>query len=526
MTKAAAYQWVDAAGDPLVRPRAGGYAMPSYRAADRVSEDLHGWLPGLRDADDELHFERGTITSRARDLVRNNPMAAGFVRREVDTVIGSQFRLSAKPDWKALGADEVWAGEFTEAMEALWRSWADDPRCYADDTRCEHFSSLLGLAYRSEVEAGDGLGIVHWRPDRPFATTVHVADPDLLQNPRGQSLNSREWRDGVRVDSHGAAIGYNFRSRHPNSLRAGMGNLEDIRFPRETRHGRPVVVHYFDRQRPGQTRGVSKLAPLIASLKMVDAYRNAELSAALLNATLAAYIKSPMDHDQLADMTTTSAYQDGRKEYHDSKSISAAGAKLMTLFPGEDVGMVDSVRPNVSFEGFKRALDRDIAAGSGQLYEQLSADYSQATYSSVRAGLIDFWRGVNVSRRSFGTRFVRPIYGAVMEEAFSRNMLPLPRNAPDFHGHFAAYTGSRWLSDGRGFVDPVKEVQAAALRINLGLSTLEAEANELAGADYRENMMQIQREIEAMPRGVLHPAQAEFAALIGAPPGLAGGMEE
>lgn len=506
---------VDQYGQPLKRASV-SYGLPAYRASDRFSEDLHAWTPRLQHPEDELEFERGPITARARDLARNNPTAAGIVRREVDTVIGSQFRLASKPDWKALGLGEAWGEDFGAAAESLWRNWAEDPLNRADDTRVQHVTELFGLAWRNLVVDGDALALLNWRPDRPNATTLRVIDPDLLQNPRGQMLNTREWRRGVRVDSTGAAIAYNFASRHPSER--GAVTTEDRTFPREMDWGRPVVVHYFDRQRDGQVRGVSKLAPLVAGLKMQDAYTNAELSAAILNAVLAAFIQSPFDHEQLDDVTKLTAYQADRKAFHASNSITAAGAKLMALYPGETIGTIASERPNTNYEGFARALDRRLAAGSGHLYEQLSADYSQSTYSSVRAAGIDYWRHVNVMRRGFGQRFARPVYGALLEEAVSKGAMPMPRRAaPDFHANLTAYTSSRWLSDGKGFVDPVKEVKAAVARVASGLSTMEIEANELTGSDYQENLAQLSREMAAMPEGTLHPASVDFVKLVGGP---------
>ena len=104
---------------------------------------------------------------------------------------------------------------------------------------------------------------------------------------------------------------------------------------------------------------------------------------------------------------------------------------------------------------------------------------------------------------------------AWLEEKIDRGQIVLPRNAPDFHENWAAYAGAKWIGPGKGFVDPVKEVTAAAMRVALAFSTLEDEAAELTGSDYFENQAQIKREIAAMPEGVLHPAQESFAKLIG-----------
>ena len=61
------------------------------------------------------------VLVRARDLGRNNGWAAGAISKEVDGVIGANFRPLLKPDWRALGLDPAWAQEFKEQAEARWR---------------------------------------------------------------------------------------------------------------------------------------------------------------------------------------------------------------------------------------------------------------------------------------------------------------------------------------------------------------------------------------------------------------------
>ena len=45
-----------------------------------------------------------------------------------------------------------------------------------------------------------------------------------------------------------------------------------------------------------------------------------------------------------------------------------------------------------------------------------------------------------------------------------------------------------------GMLDPVKEVQAAKLRVDYGFSTGEQESAEITGTEYEENIAQLQAE--------------------------------
>ena len=73
--------------------------------------------------------------------------------------------------------------------------------------------------------------------------------------------------------------------------------------------------------------------------------------------------------------------------------------------------------------------------------------------------------------------------------------LPLPKGAPAFHEFRGAYSRTKWMGPGRGIIDPVKERQGAILGMDAALSTLEDEAAEMGGVDWRETVAQRSIEI-------------------------------
>ena len=87
------------------------------------------------------------------------------------------------------------------------------------------------------------------------------------------------------------------------------------------------------------------------------------------------------------------------------------------------------------------------------------------------------------------------IYAILLEESWNKGELPLPRNAPNFYEGMnkEAYCACTWIGASRGQVDELKETQAAVMRINSHLSTLEDEAGKL-GKDWRELLQQKARE--------------------------------
>ena len=118
-----------------------GYAQFfPYDAADFSSNELGQWFPQVRSPDSEINIYRDRIAARARDLYRNDVWAKGAIGRILDSTIGAEYRLAAKPDYRALalydkGFDATWAKEFRRVVEGRWRSFADDLGRYNDVSR-------------------------------------------------------------------------------------------------------------------------------------------------------------------------------------------------------------------------------------------------------------------------------------------------------------------------------------------------------------------------------------------------------
>ena len=130
-----------------------------------------------------------------------------------------------------------------------------------------------------------------------------------------------------------------------------------------------------------------------------------------------------------------------------------------------------------------------IGTAIGLPYELLLKDFSKTNYSSARAALLEAWRHFLGWRNWFAPKFCQPCFDLVLEEAYLRGMF----DAPDFYEHKDEYCRVRWIGPARGWVDPVKEVEASRKAIDYGLSTL---AEEVAGQgrDWEEVMEQIKRE--------------------------------
>lgn len=471
------------------RPRAAALA---HEGASLTSPQLASWYPQMGSADSDTLSELPILVSRTRDLVRNNGIASGGVQTLADNVVGTGLRMQATPNIKALGMTAEEGAEWSRDTESKWRAYASSTAC--DARRRSNFPELSTLAFKSAVSNSDFLALPIWEPEPldKYATRFWLIESDRLCNPNGMP-DSATLRCGHEINRFGRTLAYHIRKAHPGDVYVG-GSLagEWERIPAVTPWGRRRVIYGAQLDRPEATRGKPLFSAVITQFKQLDRYAGAELDAAVTNAMIAAFVESPMEFSDLQEMLGGDATQ--VKSYMEHRAKPSARARLKSgaiipLYPGEKITAFNPGRPATAFGGYMEAVLRHIAAGLNLPYELLLKDFSKTNYSSARAALLEAWRYFRSMRAWFASAWAQPCYELWLEEAVSKGEVI----APGFYENRDAWCCARWIGAGRGWVDPVKEVQAAVLRIEKGLSTYEAECAE-QGTDWEEVFQQQARE--------------------------------
>lgn len=486
----------------------------AYLAASLDHPDMRRWQPLVQSADADLLPERQTMAARSRDLTRNSGVAEGALQTVTDNVIGVGLRLVSTPDYRLLGKSKEWAEEWSTGVESLWRTWSEAMDC--DAGRSLDFTGLTIQVFRSGWLNGEGLALPLWlpRPGVRFNLRLQVIEPERLSNPMGRT-NGPRLREGIAIDEYGAPQGYHIRRAHPGER--GMASAADLLtweyVPAFTDWGRRRVIHVHDRERAGQSRGKPSLASVMRQFKVLRDFTDAELKAAVVNAKVAMLTESNLSPEAVAELLSSS--EDARSEYADAlterglSTITMEDGQIIPLGLGEKLAGFSPQRPSGSFDPFVTSIFRHIATGLNIPYELLMKDFSRTNYSSARAALIEAWRFFRGRRQWISTYWARPVFELWLEEAVNLGLV----EAPDFYENMAAYCRCRWVGPGRGWIDPVKEADAAKIRMDANLSTLEAECAE-QGQDWEEVLEQRaaekakMKELGLLPEVPVTPANA------------------
>ncbi len=494
----------------------GGYTGGGYRDA------LLNWQPGIADADYSSIPNLRELRARSRDLSRNSPIAAGALETQEAHVVGSGLQLQSRIDADALGLDEEAADEWQRNTERLFAMWASSE--YSDALGECNFYENQAVAFRSAQESGDVFAVLAGvkRQNWPFTLGVQLVEADRVTNKDFKADND-ECVQGIQKDATGQKVGVWICNRHPGAaytLKGFQWQYMDFR----GKSGRRNVLHLMRKMRPGQTRGIPALAPIIETLKQLTRYSTAEVDAAVNSAAMAVFVK--MDPDTFQDIFDDTAQQgiiDSAKRWDGTLQSGAA----INLLPGEEIQTTTPGRPNPNFDPFVSAVMGQIGMALCIPKEVLMKHF-QASYSAARAALLDAWRTFRIRRAWLASKFCQPIYEEWLADAVASGLIAAP-------GFFAdpvvraAWCGSNWAGDGPGALDPLKEAQAAEKRIQIGMTTLPEEIVGYDGGDWEQkHRVQTRVQEERVEAGLAAPITAMPGApgVPGALPGAAPAEEE
>lgn len=500
--------------DRAIMALAGG-----YHGASRRRTGTAGWRTDNADADTVLSWDRPILVERSHDLVRNNPLAGGAINTNVTNVVGSGLTMQAAIDYQYLGLDEAAAEAWQTDTERRFRLWWESPDC--DVTRHDNGYGLQSLAFRSMLESGDIIALLPIvdRAVQGETLTVQLIESERLSNPFGRS-DTKSFVSGVEQEENGAPFRYHICDQHPGNYRPGAHGRTWTGYPAfGATTGRRNVLHLFERRRPGQSRGIPYLAPVIESLKQLGRYTDAEIAAAVNSAALVVFTKiDPKLFQELFDEDPgiVKSYTDG-KAWDGSIPTELDGpGKAINLIPGESVDVPELGRPNDKFDPFVQAIMRLIGIALELPYEVLIKHFT-ASYSAAQAALLDAYRIFRVKREWLAVYFCQPIYEEWLAFEIASGRISAPGYfAPGMTGRMlrAAWSGALWTGDGQSHIRPDVAIAAAQEAIDLGISTIASESIKFDGIDWETKHRQRVREIKARRSAGLEesPLAAQTAA--------------
>jgi lambda family phage portal protein len=474
---------------PVVRIQA--MVDTAYSGASVMRKELAQWTPVMEPPDAELLPEWSTLVARSRDLSRNHGIAASGFQTLTDNIVGTGFRLAATPDYRALGRTIEWAEEWSRTTESLWRAYADST--HFDAAEKLNFPQMTAMVLRTSMLSGEVFALPLWieDPSTPFATSYQLIEGDRISNPNYQ-MDTDTLRGGIQINQYGRELAYYVRKSGGDMwMMPGYYTMTGSweRIPAKTPWGRRRVFHIYEQDRVEQTHGKPVLSSILEQFKMFDHYQRSELQSAIVNALVAGVIETPMDQAQIADLMggDPNKYLEMKNQW----KTQLKGGAMIPLYPGDKLTPFAPSRPGAQYQPYVETTLRHISTGLNLPYELLVKDFSKTNYSSARAALLEAWRFFGTRREWLKAIWCNPVYSLWLEEVVGKGLIEAPGYEDGYNRYF--YSRAKWIGNGRGWIDPVKEAQAAIVRMDAGISTLEMECAE-QGSDWVDVLEQRARE--------------------------------
>jgi lambda family phage portal protein len=400
-----------------------------------------------------------TIRQYARNLDENSDIAIGILDGLVNSIVGTG--LPIQPLLKSRD------GSLNEAanlqMARILADWSKKPT--AD--RQSSFGQAQRLLCRTWLRDGESftnmlvgnMGGFKHAGVVPFS--IELMEPDYVPYLLNES-KPRLIVQGVEMTPYYAPLAYYVAKDHPGDV----WNTAAMVFTNESSFRRvdaERILHLKFIRRINQVRGVSLLHGAMRGIEDIKDYSESERIAARVSAAFTAFIKKSPD-------TVTNINQDtGNRDLE-----MAPGMIFDNLLPGEEIGTIDSMRPNTAVNEFTNGQLKRVAAGTMSSYSTIARDY-EGSYSSQRQAMVEAKPNYDILREYFVNTLVRPIYEQLVDMAVTSGALRTRGVDPEsLHDVSIASVALPW-------VDPKKEVEADVMRIDNGLASRSQVISERGG---------------------------------------------
>lgn len=449
---------------PRVEPKVRSYIAASNTARYADFRKSKG------SADYELMGGLAPLREKARFLARNSSTMMRFIQLLQDNLIGEAgFTLRStvkmtdgKPDRRLNQlVEEAWAdwwespvvdGEMdgTELLCQLVATWARDGECFLEIVRNREFKN--------------GIAVNHLEADL-IDETLNTIYP-----PTGNQI-----RMGVEVDDLGRAIAYHVLTQHPGD--PGWYHAKAKRKYR--RVSAELIIHVYERLRPGQTRGQPPAAMVVNSLKMVDGYREAEVTSRRVQAAaMGFFIKDKPTSSGIDALATDEDAETGELE------ISLEPGTFKELPAGMRFEKFEASGSKSDYSEFETAVKRDISMGFGISAFSLGMDTEKVSFSTSRSVLLED-RAFYLRKRRMFIRVAKRLFNLWFPmHLLSDDCLIPPSKAKNVLKR-VSFQGQGW-----SWVDPLKDIKANSEALRTRQTSLSRIAAQ-QGIDFTDLLAEI-----------------------------------
>ena len=377
------------------------------RGFDAARQDRHteGWYGDFGISQWDIRHQLRVVRNRAREMWKNDPYLTrwgAICRNNIIGAEGVQLVMDVA-DWGKDAKTSEWTKRpdkmANEIIQRDFGRWASRPE-WVDAAGRKDLAMMEWHAvidWHREGEALFRLLPGFGYPDNPFAFCLARIRPDSLALEHSFEMpNGEQVYNGVHVNRWGRVRGYWF---YTVQLATGIWSGEKIYIPADE------IIHVYEEDYEGQTRGFPLVACVLRALKMLYGYDEAELIKAR-NQSMGGGTWKQMDG--AVDLETIADPED-----EDTRS-----QLMQTLEPGQDriapagfeYKQDQPTAPNSVYPSYHMELERRIAGGLETAYHSLANDPSNVNMNAGRLASLEDRESWKVKQHMLQVMMLAPIF--------------------------------------------------------------------------------------------------------------------
>lgn len=452
----------------------------SYRAykAGEMNRFTSDWIATSNTINKEIRSDMAAVRDRARASWKNDDWLRGYRKSIKANIIGPEgFQLQNKvlnPDGKE---DKI----ANDLIEAAWKKWQRKEYC-----------TMSGMFNFTQVQ---WLVVEHLKRDgefvcrkitgidekiNPFGFSLELIEPDYLDQTYNDVLpNGNVVVMGVEINEWKRPVRFYFKKRSPEYEL--FGNLsQSSRHELEPVNAEDIILVY-DPEHSNQLRGMSHLASALLTNHHVGGYTEAAIINARGGASDMGFIQTKVEDEE--------EYEGDEVDEKGNPISHFEAGVIRKLNPGEEFVSHDPTYPTGEFWPFIKSMLRKIARGLGVSYNDFANDLEGVNFSSMRSGLQNERDNWMVDQTMIRDQFITPVFEPFLKWSMMYGAIRLP------YSKFEKFNKPIWIPKRWPWIDPLKDVNAAVIAINNGLSTRSDEC-AVRGKDYHEVINTLSNELK------------------------------
>jgi capsid protein len=452
----------------------------------------------------------GELSMRSWQAYIESAEAQTVINKFIVWVLGSGLKMQSEPVKSVLSNYGIKVDQkFNETVEGLWKVYAGSKSC--DYSNMRNLGKIAKRALKAAKNGGDILVVLHYVKGEVKVQLIdgqHIVAPQFGSEYAPQLQGDGNFlKNGIVMTPEGEHLGY--------WVKTWQMKYEFIPAKSAETGLTTAYLVYGSEYRTDSVRGMPLLSVLLERLKKLDRYTEATVGSAEERQKIPYFfehdIESTGQNPMISSMVKATNYQE---EKNDNLPVDVHGQQLadkvaattnkqvFNMPQGAKIKFLET-KNDLTFEPFHSVLFNIICSAIG-IPPDVARSLYNSNYSASRAAVKDWEHTLHVEREDFSSQFYQPLFQFWFHVKVLQNKIQAPGYLQAFiqdnETVINSYTTCRFVGPPVPHIDPLKEVEAARLKLgdtgaSIPLTTVEAATESLNSGDSDENIAQYAEEL-------------------------------